>query len=61
MLISANFFKIIKIFLRATYTLTKVTKVHIPPKIYTSEHDIAMVEFEEIKFSDYIRPICLPM
>ena len=38
-----------------------VRRIHIPPKSYTADHDIAMLTIDEIEFSDWARPICLPM
>jgi len=38
-----------------------VTEVHNPSKIHTSEHDLSILEFQEITFTDNLRPICLPI
>jgi len=38
-----------------------VRRVHVPPKTGTGDHDLAMLEFDEVVFSDHIRPICLPI
>ena len=38
-----------------------VRKVHVPQKPANGDHDMAMLEFDDVKFTKYIRPICLPM
>ena len=38
-----------------------VKKIYIPGKIGNSAHEMALLEFDEIEFTDDLRPICLPM
>jgi len=38
-----------------------VIEVHNPSKIHTSEHDLSILEVEEITFTNHLRPICLPI
>jgi len=38
-----------------------VRKIHVPPQVGASDRDMALIEFDEVQFSEYVRPICLPI
>ena len=43
-------------------TIRNIQKLYIPPKSTDNRyHDFAMVEFDDVKFTNRIRPICLPV
>ena len=37
-----------------------IRNLFVPPKKDDMEHDIVMLKFDEIKFTNNFRPICLP-
>jgi len=41
--------------------IRNIKKLHIPPQIDGREHDIAMMEFDDVEFTRRFRPICLPI
>jgi len=38
-----------------------VRKIHVPPKPAAGDRDMALLEFDDVEFSEYVRPICLPI
>jgi len=41
--------------------IRNIEKVHISPRFHSRDHDFALLEFNDIKFTNRFRPICLPI
>jgi len=41
--------------------IRNIAKLYVPPRISNRDHDFALLEFQDIQFTNRFRPICLPI
>ena len=46
---------------RKNLIIRNIDYLFVPPKKHNRDHDIALLKFKEIRFTNHFRPICLPM